>query len=144
MSPTASAAIVGDVAASADVTVNSKGGSVTATLKKALRDQLSQKTGPLAGAALRFATGEAVVLLTGAGAAPVRVRRTGDNRFEIELQGDVEESVDAMTDAFLTLKKEAFRLGKLELSEPMTLEEWRAKEDAAFAEADRILAAHPA
>lgn len=145
MTRTASAAIIGDVAAKADVTVNTKGGSVTATLKKALRDQLSQTTGALSGAAFRFASGEAVVLLTGTGnAAPVRVRRTGENRFEIELQSDDAEPVDAMTDAFLTLKKEAFRLGKLELSEPITPEEWRGKEDAVFAEADRILAAHPA
>ena len=59
--------ITGDIAASADVTINTKGGSVTAILKKSLRDRLGALSDHLAGAALQFASGQSVLLLAGAG-----------------------------------------------------------------------------
>ena len=138
-------AITGDIAAAADVTVNTKGGSVTATLKKSLRDRLGDVTDHLAGAALQFAPGQSVVLLAGAmvGAAAhmeLRVRRTGRNRFEIELEDDGAEEVDEVTAAFLRLKKDQFGKGLLKLSEPMTSADWRKKMDIELAEARKLMA----
>src|ERR1700681_2708531 len=102
-------AILGDVVAREDVTVNTKGGSMTATLKKPLREKLGELGTSLSGAAVEFASGQAVVLLSrvpGAANAdlPVRVRKVGLNRFEIGIESDDDEEVDEVTAAFLRLK----------------------------------------
>ncbi|MEO2039962.1 hypothetical protein D6851_04135 [Altericroceibacterium spongiae] len=136
--------ITGDIAASADVTINTKGGSVTAILKKSLRDRLGALSDHLAGAALQFASGQSVLLLAGAGsgalAGAVRVRKTGQNRFEIVLDGDEAEEIDEVTATFLRLKKDQFEKGLLNLSEPMTAVDWRKQMDADLADVREVLA----
>lgn len=139
--------ITGDIAAAADVTVNSKGGSVTATLKKSLRDRLGRMTNHLSGAALQFANGQAIVLLAGASAGAfaggeVRVRQTGRNRFEIEFDDDGVDEIDEVTASFLRLKKDQFEKGQLKLSAPMSAEDWRKATDAQLSEARRLIASH--
>jgi len=136
--------ITGDIAAAADVTINTKGGSVTAILKKSLRDRLGDVTNHLTGAALQFATGQAVVLLVGAAGGPVargelRVRKTGRNRFEIELDDDGAEEIDEITATFLRLKKDQFEKGQLKLSDPMTADDWNKKIDIEFAETRKLI-----
>lgn len=137
--------ITGDIAATADVTVNTKGGSYTATLKKALRDRLGGMGSQLTGAALQFANGQAIVLLAGAAEGAIasgelRVRQTGRNRFEIELDDDGAEEIDEVTATFLRLKKDQFQKGQLRLSDPMTASDWRAKMDDELTEARKLIA----
>lgn len=139
--------ITGDIAASSDVTVNTKGGSMTATLRKPLRDLLPDKMGHLSGAALEFEGGEAVVILAGStkryhSPTGVQVRRVSRNIFEIEMETEdgKSEEVDVVTAAFLTIKEKQLARGTLRLSDPMSAEGWRAKTDAELAEVRDMLA----
>src|SRR3954469_3072009 len=129
--------IVGDVETSTDVRVNTKGGSLTAILKKNLREQLGAIGETLAGAALRFGGGETLLLLSNADAAPggrLRVLRVGKNRFEIELDSDTDDEVDGLTAAFLRVKQQQFVDGSLELMPPIGADQWRAEMEARLAE----------
>jgi hypothetical protein len=124
----------GDVVARADLTINTKGGSTTAILKKAIRERLGALGQHLPAAALEFSTGQAIVLLAGNTASqeswlPVRVCRVGRNRFEIAIETDASEEVDEVTAAFLRLKRDQFAKGTLRLVGPVTAEEWRADMD---------------
>jgi hypothetical protein len=137
---------VGDVAAASGVTVNSKGGSLTATLKKALREKLGDVAdfgGQLAGAAVQFPGGPAVVLLSPASGltSPIRVQQTGRNRFEIELDSGEGEEVDEVTAAFLRLKQQQFVSGELELMGPAGAEQLAAEAGSQMAEAREAVAA---
>jgi hypothetical protein len=137
-------AILGDVVAREDVTINTKGGSMTATLKKPLREKLGELGASLSAAAVEFASGQAVVLLSRVpGAAntdlPVRVRKVGLNRFEIGIESDGDEEADEVTAAFLRLKKDLFGKGRLRLLEPVTAAEWRAEMDAKVAAVEAAL-----
>lgn len=121
--------ITGDVAAAASATVSTKGGSLTATLKKSIRDQLGPiEGGQLAAAALTFDSGPALVLLGSAGAAPrLRVSRTAGNRYELVVEDAEEEVVDDLTAAFLTLKAHQFQQGGLHLTPPIDADTWLAE-----------------
>ncbi len=137
-------AILGDVVANEDVTVNTKGGSMTATLKKALRDKLGDIGASLSAAAVQFETGQAVVLLSRVPGAtntdsPLRVRKIGLNRFEVGIANAGDEDVDEVTAAFLQLKKDLFSKGKLRLSAPVTADAWRAEMDEQIAAVDAAL-----
>ena len=132
--------IAGDIAAAADVAVNTKGGSLSATLKKPLRDTLGEVGDHLAGAALQFESGQAVVLLSagpgGAASRPVHVSRVGRNRFEIEIDSGEDEAIDDVTAAFLALKIDQFKKGQLDLLPAVTAEDWQAETDDAFKAAE--------
>ncbi len=121
--------ITGDVEAMTMVTVNTKGGSMTATLKKALRETLGEIGGRLTAAAVQFATGQAILLLSPSGdsssIAPVRVHRIGKNRFEIELDTGEDEEIDNVTAAFLQLKQDQFEKGELVLMPSVNADQWR-------------------
>ena len=124
---------MGDIAVRADVTVNKKGGSLTATLKKSLRDRLGETGARLSAAAVEFGTGQTVLLLSrslGERDVPVHVRKVGENRFEIEALGDTGVEIDEVTAAFLRLKRDLFTKGKLEISGPLSADDWRATMDA--------------
>lgn len=121
--------ISGDIAAASDVTVNVKGGSVTATLKKALRDKLRNIERGFAGAALQFADGNVLVLLgeTGDEQAPgYKVRRLGPYRFELELEIEHDEEIGEVEAAFLRLKRNQFVHDRLDITAPVTAEEYEA------------------
>ncbi len=120
-------AILGDVQAVADIAVHVGSGSLTATLKKPLREALGAVGPHLAAAALRFEAGPSVVLLGAPGEVALRVQRTGPNRFEIALEtgGDVE--IDDVTAAFLALKLDQLKNNALDLIEPVTAAELRAE-----------------
>lgn len=129
-------AFTGDIVAGADVTINTKGGSMTATLKKSLRDTLGAVGGSVAGATVEFSTGQSLVLLTGGGAnVPVRVRRLSGRRFEIEIDNQDDQEVDEVTAAFLRLKTLQFVEGKMTLGEALTAHSWRESMDAKLASA---------
>lgn len=122
--------ITGDVTAATEVTINTKGGSMTAILKKVLRDQLGRLGNHLPAAVLQFTGGPAVVLMSsGAGESCLRVHRLGGNRFEIELDAGDDEEVDDLTVAFLRLKESQFKAGNLLLMAPVTADDWRAEMD---------------
>ncbi len=125
---TESEAFIGDVVATEDVAINTKGGSMSATLKKPLRERLGD-VGMAAGAALEFDTGQAVVILSrrsGTSEAPVRIRKLGTNRFELRIDGGDDVEIDGVTAAFLRLKRALFERGELELSVPVSADRWRA------------------
>ena len=139
-----SSAILGDVVANGEVTINAKGGSMTATLKKALRDKLGDIGASLSAAAMLFETGQAVVLLSKVPGAtntdsPLHVRRIGLNRFEVGIANAGDEDVDEVTAAFLQLKKDLFSKGKVRLSAPITADAWRAEMDEKIAAVDAAL-----
>jgi len=137
--------IVGDIASVTHVSVNTKGGSLSATLKKGIRESLSTVGDRLTAAALEFASGSSVVLLSGgmagSGATSIRVVRTGRNRFEIELDTGEEEEVDDLTAAFLMLKVDQFKKDRLRLLPAVSAEEWRAEMDEKFRQAEARAAA---
>jgi hypothetical protein len=131
--------IVGDVDTATEVSVNTKGGSLSTTLKKGIRESLGEVGYGLTAAALRFDTGEGVVLLSGApeseAPASVRVSRIGSNRFEVELDSGEGEEIDDLTAAFLTLKIDQFKKGRLHLTGPVDADEWKAEMDEKFRKA---------
>ena len=122
--------ILGDVIARENVRISKKGGSMTAILKKPLRETLGDVGSFLSAATVEFATGQTLVLLSGApddGAtdSPVHVRKVGLNRFEIEIEAIGYEEVDEITAAFLRLNRDLFAKGKLGISKRMTAADWR-------------------
>lgn len=125
--------IVGDVVAATEVSVNTKGGSLSTTLRKGIRETLGEVGDHLTAASLQFETGEAVILLGGAAGSDtpmsVRVSRIGANRFEVELDSGEDEEIDDLTAAFLMIKLDQFKKGRLGLTEPITADEWRAEMD---------------
>ena len=131
-------AIVGDVVAVTEVTVNTKGGSMTAILKKVLRERLGRLGNHLPAAVLQFTSGPSLVLLSsGTGESCLRVHRMGENRFEIALDDGEDEEVDDLTAAFLRLKESQFKAGSLPLMAPVTADEWRADMDEKLKNARR-------
>ncbi|MFT4100628.1 MAG: hypothetical protein QM674_06240 [Burkholderiaceae bacterium] len=127
---------------SGDVTVeqtrlNTKGGSMTATLKKTLRAAFDQGTDMAVGARLDFGTLGSLVLLAPGGAegaqqhlGHIRVTRMHDRRFMVDLVDDGAEINDPMTQAFLTMIVEQFKRGERALVD----------REAALAELDAIVA----
>ena len=132
--------IVGDVSTVTNVSVNTRGGSLSATLKKGIRESLGEVGERLTAASLQFASGEAVVLLRGGagrGASrSVRVSRISKNRFEVELETGEETEIDDLTAAFLLLKIDQFKKNKLLLVPPVTAAEWQAEMGEKFRKAE--------
>ena len=139
--------IVGDVAVTSDVTLNTKGGSVTATLRKSLAQRLGEARTRLSGAALQFSNGQAMVILAGGGEAKLKsfhVRRVSQDRFEIALEDSEAVELHTVAAAFLRLKVDQFQRDVLELSDPKSADEWRRKTTADFADVEEALADLPA
>lgn len=133
--------IVGEGLVFTELTVNTKGGAMSAILKKAIRESLGEVGGRLGAASLTFDSGPSIVLLTGANVADaaatqVRVSRVGKSRFVVDLEtGDAAE-IDEMTDAFIRLKIEQFKREQLELLPAVTADEWQAEMDEKFRTAE--------
>lgn len=130
----------GDVDAISPASVSTKGGSLTATLRKAIRDRLGNIAGgQVSTAALTFGAGASLVLL-GVGAEAsrrMRVSRLGKNRFEIELdEGSDEDAVSDLTAAFLTLKTQQFKDGAMAIRGPLGADEWLAEMNEAARKAE--------
>lgn len=119
----------GDIAATADVNITTKGGSTNATIKKPLRERVfrhatSEKT-VAHGAALEFTDGRGVVLLTED--APVRVDKLGADRYVIRLNVEDGTEVDPVTEAFLVLKAKQFEEQSLDVMAPIDGDAWRTE-----------------
>lgn len=126
--------IVGEDLVFTELTVNTKGGAMSAILKKAIRESLGEVGGRLGAASLKFAAGPSVVLLTGGhsaetAATQVRVSRVGKNRFMVDLETGETVETDEVTDAFVRLKIEQFKMGRLELLPAVSADEWLAEMD---------------
>lgn len=133
--------IVGEDLLFTELTVNSKGGAMTAILKKTIRESLGEVGSRLGAASLTFDSGASVVLLTGANpvesaSTQVRVTRLGRNRFVVDLETGEAEEVDQMTDAFVRLKIEQFKMGRLDLLPAVTADDWQAEMDEKFRQAE--------
>lgn len=115
-----------------------------AILKRVLLDRLGEIQNKFSGAALEFASGQALLLLSPDSSSrgnnfPIRVRQLAGNRFEIELDSDEEQVVDEVTAAFLRLKRDQFQRGLLELSPPQSADAWCEAANAATRDADAAL-----
>ncbi len=121
-------------------TLNSKGGSLTATLRKNLRVAFSEGVHKGAGALLDFGKHGSVVLIapTAADSGPeashrYHITRMNDRRYVVDVIDDEAETVDPVTQAFLTLIVEQFKHGEREL----------VSRDDAISELDDILSRRP-
>jgi len=113
--------ITGDVVVE-EVTLNRKGGSLTATLKRGIRAGLNADPGLFYGARLDFAAGGACVLMApaakSAGAASeadtprFHVTRVSPHRFVVDLVDDGAPVVDPMTEALLIILREQVKAGQ--------------------------------
>jgi hypothetical protein len=129
--------ISGDVSASTDVTVNTKGGSTTATLRKDLREQLGDLGDHLLGATVRLGGDLSALIMVPdrPGQGNVRVQRSGRNRFEVVLDDDG-AAEDPLLDAFLRVKVAQFTAGQLDLTAPMSVDGWQERRARREAEAE--------
>ena len=99
----------GDVTAQAPVTINSKGGSVTATLRKALIETIGAIGPRMAAATVEVAPDHSLVLLAETGAADrFHIRNRGGGLIEISVEDAGDAEIDGITEAFLRLKTEQF------------------------------------
>lgn len=129
----------GDVVALTEITVDRRSGSLRATLKKELQERLGPIGNQLTAAALQFASGPSAVLLCGTGggaAVAIGVHRVGANRYEIELETGEDTEVDDVTAAFLVLKIDQFKKGRLPLLPAVTADEWQEEMDEKFRAAE--------
>src|SRR5690606_19156299 len=96
---------IGDVDAQSVLKVNRKGGSITATLKKAITDHLNLSDDHLVAAVVDLGL-DRTILLLGADPLPgdLQVIRRGGNSVEIVADDDGDVEVDPITEAFLALK----------------------------------------
>lgn len=116
--------IVGDVILD-EVNVNQKGGSLTATLKKTIRNGLSVAAGHLDGALLQFEEGVACVLMASSITQDdhnephrFRVTRVSPQRFVVDLVDEQAPTVDPVTQAVLLLLQEQIKEGAVRFLEP--------------------------
>lgn len=129
----------GHVDVTSSASVSTKGGSLTTTLRKPIRETLgSIAGGHLSAAALTFGSGPAVVLLGGGAEVPcsLRVSQVAKNRYEIELTDGEDDAVDDLTAAFLTLKTQHFKDGATALRGPLSADDWRAEMNQAVRRAE--------
>ena len=121
-----SAAFAGDARGSAtEISLNRKGGSLTATLKKALTDQVSAFSGisKMYGAAIPLEDGDGLVVLStlvDEDDPQVTMRRVSENRYEIVVGEEETVSLDPVTLALLNLKEAEIASGRAELAEKTT------------------------
>ncbi|WP_339828930.1 hypothetical protein [uncultured Parvibaculum sp.] len=132
-------AFSGDIDAQASITVNRKGGSLTAILKKILADKIGLRGNRLSAATVDIGSGHSVLLMMGARVASghVKVLRSGKNRVELVATNDDEVEIDDVTEAFLNLKIAQFKKGGLNLTGPVSPEDWKARSEQAFASATK-------
>ncbi len=131
---------VGDVGAQASVTVNKKGGSLTAILKKILTDKLSLLGGRVSAATIELGSGQSVLLLgADEDLGQLQVIRRGENAFEVVAADSEDAEVDSVTEAFLALKTAQFERGQLDLSGPLSAEDVEALGAESFEKAERLL-----
>jgi hypothetical protein len=100
--------ISGDVVVHA-VTVNQKGGSLTATLKKPLRADWTVASGRLHGARMEFADGVACVLMAPEAEGTIDISTP---RFQIDLLGKDTPTMEPMTAALVAILQEQIKAGQ--------------------------------
>lgn len=136
--------IQGDVTVE-ETRLNTKGGSMTAILRKRLSEALGTTGGLVTGARLDFGQLASVVLLApsriGTGRVKrgrIRITRMTDRRFVVDLIDDNPETIDPFTQAFLTMIVEQFKRGQRKLVDRETaLAELEAVEQPAGAKRSR-------
>jgi hypothetical protein len=107
--------IVGDVTAES-ITINAKGGSLTAILKRGVRGGLVPGKQSY-GAKIEFEPGVSCVLVAPGQQRKFRVVKIA-NGFVVTLEGGEREVVDPMTKAVLAAYEEMLRAGKVKLLAP--------------------------
>ena len=105
-----------------DVTLNSKGGSLTAVLKKTIRSGLAMDARHCFGAKLDFAEGASCILMAAAeigaqqrhskNAPKFRVTRVSSRRFVVDLIDNKLAPVEPLTQALLSILKEQIKAGQ--------------------------------
>lgn len=126
-------ALAGDAAISpTEISLNRKGGSLTATLKKALTSNLTAFTlkDKVIGTAIPLADGDGLILLSSLvdeEDPDVRMVKVAPNRFEILIGEQDEVELDAVSTALLQLKELELTSGRAQISEPVTAQDIRAR-----------------
>jgi hypothetical protein len=122
------------------VTVNAKGGSLSAILKQSLRRGFVED-GSFYGARMDFEDGTPVVIIAQrfAGGRRYLVTQIADNRYMIELEEDAgKETVDPMTKATLQILEQMTKAGKLTLLDSDETDKRLAKMQKSIAEGDKL------
>lgn len=141
--PAHSPRFLGEIISQDDLRTNIKGGSVTATLKQMLLravgiDPASLGTGGdtkhLSAAAVAIDSNTNLLLMAPGDSSRLRVSRTSKNSIEITVVDEDDEGMDAIAGAFVAFKKRLFEEGKLNLSTPMTADEFENMTDEALNE----------
>jgi hypothetical protein len=116
--------IVGDVASTARVKVEWRGGRTMASLHHRLLRKVEARQRLLSGAAIEFDDGQNILLLSGTGPGDVVVTRKGADRYEISRGVADAVEADEVETAFLRLKIRQFAAGELDLGPAMNADEW--------------------
>lgn len=126
-------AFIGDVhGGTAEITLNRKGGSLTATLKKVITDQVVafRDATKVFGTAISLGDGDGLVLLStlvDEDDPNIAMRQISENRFEVVIGEEAQVELDAVSMALLGLKEVEISEGRANLSAPMTGEDIRAR-----------------
>lgn len=115
----------GDIQTQEAIRVDRGGGAVRAILKKIIMEKLGLMGNFLSAATGEVGPGKSVLLM---GAAEVvghlQVNKSGTTGFEVVVDDGSEATVDAATEAFLTLKQAQFERGELDLTGSLSAEDF--------------------
>ncbi len=125
-------AFFGDVQNSAEISLNRKGGSLTATLKKVLTGQIAafQDISKVFGTSISLPGGDGLVVLSSLvedDDPDVHMRKLSDTRYEIVIGEEPMQELDPVSLGLLSLKEADIAAGRAELSAPMSAEDIRAR-----------------
>lgn len=133
----------GEISAQDDLRTNTKGGSITAILKKGLAtafglvDARGAQTQTLAAAAVQIDSAHRLLLMTvkeSFGTA-IQVRRTGKHSVELSVSEEETDEIDEVATSFIEIKKKLFAQGRLNLTAPMDADAFEALSDRALTQA---------
>lgn len=131
---------VGDVETQSSVTVNRKGGSLTAILKKNLADKLRLGDKHVSAATVDIGSGKSVLLMgVDEDLEQLQVIRRGVNTFEVLLADTGEAQIDPVAEAFLALKTAQFERGWWDHSGPLTADDVAALGAESFEQVEQLL-----
>lgn len=133
----------GEISAQDDLRANTKGGSITAILKKGLANALglavprSGQNQTLTAAAVEIDSAHRLLLMTAKESfgKTIQVRRTGKHSVELSVSEEETDEVDEVAASFVEFKKKLFAQGRLNLTKPMDANALEALADHALAEA---------
>lgn len=133
-------AFEGDIQIQESIRVDRGGGAVRAILKKVIMDKLGFMGRLLSAATVEVSPGKSILLVGDAETVGhLQVNRSGERGFEVVVDDGDELVVDTTTEAFLLLKQAQFDRGEMELSDPLSAEDFKDIGRAGFERIERHL-----